>query len=281
MLHGKVLRSPHSHALIKSINAAKALALPGVFSVVTGADLPDVASKTEQIGEGAVNARYLSMNILARDKVLYDGHAVAAVAASDRHTAEEALRLIEVEYEVLPPVLEVEEAMKPGASILLPELRKKEEGPDTQTNVANHLQFSRGNLNEGFSAADYVVEHEFNTAMVHQGYVEPHNAVGIYSANGSATIYCSTQGIFVVRSLSAQVLGMAEGQIKVVPAEIGGGFGGKTTIYLEPLAVLLSKKTGKPVKLVMTRAEVLRATGPTSGSKMRCKMGATTKTASC
>jgi CO/xanthine dehydrogenase Mo-binding subunit len=275
MLHGKVLRSPHSHALIKSINIARALALPGVFSVVTGADLPDVASKTEQVGEGAVNARYLSMNILARDKVLYDGHAVAAVAASDRHTAEEALRLIDVEYEVLPPALEVEEAKKPGAPILLPELRNKEDGPDTPTNVANHLQFSRGNLDEGFRAADYVIEREFHTAMVHQGYVEPHNAVGIYSPNGSATIYCSTQGIFAVRSLSAQVLGMAEGQIKVVPAEIGGGFGGKTTIYLEPLAVLLSKKTGKPVKLVMTRAEVLRATGPTSGSKMRCKMGAT------
>jgi xanthine dehydrogenase molybdenum-binding subunit len=275
MLHGKVLRSPHAHALIKSINFAKALELPGVFSVVTGADLPDLASKTEQVGEGAVNARYLSMNILARDKVLYDGHAVAAVAASDRHTAEEALRLIEVEYEVLPPVLRVDEAMKPDAPILLPELRNKEEGPDTQTNVANHLQFSRGNLDDGFKAADYVIEREFNTAMVHQGYVEPHNAVGIYSASGSATIYCSTQGIFTVRSLSAQVLGMSEGQIKVVPAEIGGGFGGKTTVYLEPLAVLLSKKTGKPVKLVMTRAEVLRATGPTSGSKMRCRMGAT------
>jgi xanthine dehydrogenase molybdenum-binding subunit len=276
MLHGKVLRSPHAHARIKSINFAKALQLPGVFSVVTGADLPDLASKTEQVGEGAVvNARYLSMNILARDKVLYDGHAVAAVAASDRHTAEEALRLIEVEYELLPPVLSVEEAMKPGAPILLPDLRNKEEGPDTQTNVANHLQFSRGDLDEGFKSADYVIEREFNTAMVHQGYVEPHNAVGIYSANGSATIYCSTQGIFVVRSLSAQVLGMSEGHIKVVPAEIGGGFGGKTTIYLEPLAVLLSKKTGKPVKLIMTRAEVLRATGPTSGSKMRCRMGTT------
>jgi xanthine dehydrogenase molybdenum-binding subunit len=275
MLHGKVLRSPHAHARIKSINFAKALALPGVFSVVTGADLPDLDSKTEQVGEGAVNARYLSMNILARDKVLYDGHAVAAVAASDQHTAEEALRLIEVEYELLPPVLRVDEAIKPDAAILLPELRNKEEGPDKQTNIASHLQFSRGNLDEGFKSADYVIEREFNTAMVHQGYVEPHNAVGIYGANGSATIYCSTQGIFVVRSLSAQVLGMSEGQIKVVPAEIGGGFGGKTTIYLEPLAVLLSKKTGRPVKLVMTRAEVLRATGPTSGSKMRCKMGAT------
>jgi len=275
MLHGKVLRSPHAHARIKSINFEKALELPGVFSVITGADLPDLASKTEQVGEGAVNARYLSMNILARDKVLYDGHAVAAVAATDRRTAHEALRLIEVEYEVLPAVLRVDEAMNPDAPILLPELRNKEEGPDKQTNIANHLQLSRGNLDEGFKSADYVIEREFNTAMVHQGYVEPHNAVGIYSANGSATIYCSTQGIFVVRSLSAQVLWMSEGQIKVVPAEIGGGFGGKTTIYLEPLAVLLSKKTGKPVKLVMTRAEVLRATGPTSGSKMRCKMGAT------
>src|SRR5262249_2235990 len=154
------------------------------------------------------------------------------------------LCLIEVEYEVLPAALRVDEAMQPEAPVLLPELRNKEEGPDTQTNVASHLQFTRGNLEEGFKAANYVIEREFNTAMVHQGYIEPHNAVGIYSANGSAAFYCSTQGIFTVRSLSAQVLGMPEGQIKVVPAEIGGGFGGKTTIYLEPLAVLLSKKTG-------------------------------------
>ena len=111
--------------------------------------------------------------------------------------------------------------------------------------------------------------------MVHQGYIEPHNAVGIYNSDGQATIYCSTQGAFDVRSLSAQVLGMPVGNIKVVPAEIGGGFGGKTTIYLEPLSVLLSKKTGAPVKLVMSRSEVLRASGPTSGSKIKVKMGAT------
>src|ERR1700731_4088413 len=122
MLHGKVLRSPHAHARIKSINFEKALELPGVFSVVTGADLPEVASKSEQVGEGAVNARYLSMNILARDKVLYDGHALAAVAASHRHIAEEGLRMIEVEYEVLPPVMSVDEAMRPGAEILLEDL---------------------------------------------------------------------------------------------------------------------------------------------------------------
>jgi xanthine dehydrogenase molybdenum-binding subunit len=137
------------------------------------------------------------------------------------------------------------------------------------------LQFKRGDVAAGFKEADFIVEREFKTAMVHQGYIEPHNAVGIYSADGHATIYCSTQGTFVVRSLCSAVLGIPEGKIKVVPAEIGGGFGGKTTVYLEPLSVLLSKQTGAPVKLVMTRGEILRATGPTSGSTIRCKMGAT------
>ncbi len=275
MLHGKILRSPHAHARIKRINTAEALNLPGVFAVITGKDLPEIASKTEQVGEGAVNARYLSMNIMARDKVLYDGHAVAAVAAIDRHTAEEALRLIEVEYEVLPPVMTVDEAMRPEAPIILEDLRNKAAGSNSPTNIANHLQFKRGDIEQGFKDADYIIEREFNTAMVHQGYVEPHNAVAVYNSDGHATIYCSSQGPFAIRSLTAQVLKMPEGNIKVVPAEIGGGFGGKLTAYLEPIAVLLSKKSGRPVKLVMTRAEVLRATGPTSGSKIRCKLGAT------
>src|SRR6266446_908249 len=238
MLHGKVLRSPHAHANIKSIKIDKALKLPGVKAIVTHKDLPEAENKLEQAGEMMINPMYLSMNILAHDKVLYDGHAIAAVAATSPHIAEEALRLIEVEYEMLPPVMTVDAAMKPGATILLKELRNKEEG-DKQTNV------------------------------------EQHNAVGIYNSDGQATIYCSTQGAFDVRLLSAQVLGMSAGKIKVVPAEIGGGFGGKTTIYLEPLSVLLSKKTGAPVKLVMSRSEVLRASGPTSGSKIKVKMGAT------
>jgi CO/xanthine dehydrogenase Mo-binding subunit len=275
MLYGKVLRSPYAHANIKSIKVDKALALPGVKAIVTADDLPSLADKMEQAGEQALNLAQLSANILARGKVLYDGHAVAAVAATSPHIADEALRLIEVDYEILPPVMSVEDAMKPGAPILLSGLRNKEEGPDKQTNIATHLQFKRGELDAGFKGADYVVEREFKTAMVHQGYIEPHNAVGIYSADEHATIYCSTQGSFVVRSLSAAVLGMPEGNIKVVPAEIGGGFGGKTTVYLEPLSVLLSKKTGHPVKLTMTRAEVLRATGPTSGSTIRCKIGCT------
>jgi len=274
MLHGKVLRSPHAHAKIKSIKTAKALKLPGVKAVVTAADLPQADDKIEQAGEMAINPRHLSMNILAHDKVLYDGHAIAAVAATSPHIAEEACKLIEVEYEVLPPVMTVDVAMKPGAAILHPTLRNREEG-DKQTNVANHIQFKRGDLEAGFKAADFVIEREFNTAMVHQGYIEPHNAVGIYNADGQATIYCSTQGAFDVRSLSAQVVGVPVGKIKVVPAEIGGGFGGKTTVYLEPLSLLLSKKTGHPVKMVMTRSEVLRGSGPTSGSKIKVKMGAT------
>ncbi len=274
MLHGKVLRSPHAHANIKSIKIDKALKLPGVKAIVTSKDLPEAENKLEQAGEMTINPMYLSMNILAHDKVLYDGHAIAAVAATSPHIAEEALRLIEVEYEVLPPVMTVDAAMKPGAPILLKHLRNKEEG-DKPTNVAQHYQFKRGDVAAGFKSADYVIEREFNTAMVHQGYIEPHNAVGIYNSDGQATIYCSTQGAFDVRLLSAQVLGMSPGKIKVVPAEIGGGFGGKTTIYLEPLSVLLSKKTGAPVKLVMSRSEVLRASGPTSGSKIKVKMGAT------
>jgi xanthine dehydrogenase molybdenum-binding subunit len=128
MLHGKVLRSPHAHANIKSIKVDKALALEGVKAIVTSADLPEVANKLEQAGEMAINPHHLSMNILARGKALYDGHAIAAVAATSPHIAEEALRLIEVEYEVLPPVMTVDAAMKPGAPILLADLRNREEG---------------------------------------------------------------------------------------------------------------------------------------------------------
>jgi xanthine dehydrogenase molybdenum-binding subunit len=274
MLHGKVLRSPHAHAIIKSIKLDKALALPGVKAIITSADLPELPDKIDASGEIPTNMSHVSSNVLARGKVLYDGHAIAAVAATSGHIADEALRLIEVDYEILPPVMKVEDAMKPGAAILLPNLRNAETG-DRQTNVAMHMQLPRGDVKEGFKKADYVAEREFKTAMVHQGYIEPHNAVGIYNADGRGTIYCSTQGSFNVRSLTAALLGMPEGNIKVVPAEIGGGFGGKLVVYLEPLALLLSKKTGCPVKLVMTRGEVLRATGPTSGSTIRCKMGAT------
>jgi CO/xanthine dehydrogenase Mo-binding subunit len=274
MLHGKVLRSPHAHARIKAINVEKALKLAGVKAIVTGRDLPEGENKSVPLGEMSVNPRHLGHNILARDKVLYQGHAVAAVAAVTPYIAEQALELIEVEYEVLPPVMTVDEAMASTAPILDPELRNEELG-DQPTNIAKHTQLKRGDIEAGFKSAEIVIEREFRTAMVHQGYIEPHNALATYGSDGRGTIYCSTQGPFEVRGMSAAVLGISPGSIKVVPAEIGGGFGGKTTVYLEPLALLLAMKTGRPVKMVMTRAEVLRASGPTSGSHIKVKMGCT------
>jgi len=276
MLHGKVLRSPHAHARILGIDTSRAAALPGVKAVVTGADMPPVKSRTEQSGEGTTNPRHLSDNILAKEKVLYTGHAVAAVAATSAHLAEEALGLIEVCYEVLPPVLDVRAAMRDEAPVLHPDLRTHglEPKSDRPTNVASVVRFERGDLAAAFASADVVVERTFDTAMVHQGYIEPQNAVAKVDADGQATVWVSTQGPFEVRHFCSEILAMPLSRIKVVPAEIGGGFGGKTTIYLEPLAILLARQSGRPVKMVMSRAEVLRATGPTSGSHIRVKLGA-------
>ncbi|HKD68957.1 MAG TPA: xanthine dehydrogenase family protein molybdopterin-binding subunit [Candidatus Binataceae bacterium] len=274
MLHGKILRSPHAHAIIKSIKTERALALPGVKAVLTGDEIPELPDKAEPIGEVPTNLRHTANNCLARGKVLYNGHAVAAVAATSPHIAEEATNLIEVEYEVLAPVLDVYQAMAPNAPILHPERRSKE-SPDKPSNITSHVQFKGGDLDSGFKQADHIIERQFETKMVHQGYIEPHNALGIYSPDGHATVYTSTQSPFETRQLTALLAGMSEGDLKVVPAEIGGGFGGKLVVYMEPLALLLSKKTGHPVKFVMSRAEVLRATGPTSGSSMKVKIGAT------
>jgi xanthine dehydrogenase molybdenum-binding subunit len=285
MLHGKVLRSPHAHARIKAIRWEKALALPGVKGVITGADFPEVEDAQVPIGELMGNPRHLSHCLMARDKVLYDGHGVAAVAATSPHIAEEALKLIEVDYEPLPPVMNVDEAMKAGAPVLLPELRSQllasrnepgqPEGPDQPTNIASHGQFKRGDLEAGFKQAEVVVEHTYRTVTVHQGYIEPQNALAVCGGDGHITVYCSSQGQFQVRLLLSYLLKLPVGVIRVVPAEIGGGFGGKTTIYLEPFAVLLAQKTGRPVKMVMNRGEVLRATGPSSGTRIDVKMGAT------
>lgn len=277
MLHAKVLRSPHAHAYIKAIDASAALALPGVKAVITSRDLPDLAAGAQAMGEQTINPRYLSMNILAREKALYHGHAIAAVAATTPHLAEEALGLIKVDYEVLPPVRDVRKAMQEDSPILHDDLRTSgtPEKSDTPTNVANHIRFARGDLELGFKIAEVIVDREFNTSMVHQGYIEPHSAVAQYNADSNGTVWVSTQGPFAVRDLCGHILQMDSSNIKVIPVEIGGGFGGKTLVYLEPLALLLSKMTGRPVKMTMSRSDVLRATGPTSGSYIRCKLGAT------
>ncbi|HWP49918.1 MAG TPA: xanthine dehydrogenase family protein molybdopterin-binding subunit [Candidatus Limnocylindrales bacterium] len=275
LLHGKILRSPHAHARIRSIDVSRALALPGVKAVVTAQDLPPVADKIEELGEGAVNIKYLQENILAREKVLYKGHAVAGVAAINPHIAEEALALIEVDYEVLPPVLEVRQAMKEDAPLLHPDLKTKSLGEKTDkvSNIAQHVQYKLGDPEKGFQEADLVIEREFTTSTVHQGYIEPHNATALWNADGNLTVWCSTQGAFMAQKQLSDVLQIPVSKIKVIPAEIGGGFGGKIPIYLEPVAALLSRKTGRPVKIVMSRTEVFEGTGPTPASYIKVKMG--------
>lgn len=270
MLYAAMLRSPHAHAVIKSIDTSKAEKLPGVRAVVIGADLPEQGDRIVELGEGAVNMRHLSSNVLARGKVNYRGHAIAAVAADNIHIAEEACKLIDVQYEVLTPVMDVVEAMQPTAPVINSDVKDESGKP---TNVAKTYLFEKGDLAKGFAEADLVIEKEFRTATVHQGYIEPHNATAFWNADGKVTVWMSTQGTFTARQQTAELHRIPISDVKVIPMEIGGGFGGKISVYLPPVAAALSKKTGKPVKLVMDRAAVFEATGPTPGSSMKVKIG--------
>ena len=288
LLFGKILRSPHPHARIKSINTSRALALTGVHAVVTSEDLPEASGRVVDLGEGAMtNPKFLSNNCLAAEKALYKGHAVAAVAADSAHLAEEALALIEVDYEVLPPVNDVLDAMTAASPVLHerlatlsnPNLRpgglRSEDDTGQGSNVANHFVFEIGDLEKGFQEADVIVEREYRTKAVHQGYIEPQSATALWSADGTLTIWCSSQGHFNVRDQTASILRIPISKVRVIPLEIGGGFGGKTLVYLEPVAAALSQQTGRPVKVTMSRTEVFEGTGPTSGGYLRVKMGAT------
>ena len=278
LLHGKVLRSPHAHANIVSIDTSKAEALPGVHAVVTSSDFGQTDDEgVVDYGEESTSLRDARDNVLARDKALYKGHAIAAVAANSPHVAEEAIKLIKVEYEVLSSAMTVQDAMADDAPILHDGLRTTELGTkidDKQTNVADHFQHVKGDIDKGFADADVIVEREFNTVTVHQGYIEPHAASAFWNTDGRLHIWCSTQGAFPARDATAQALGLPVSQIRVTPMEIGGGFGGKIPVYLEPVASMLSKKSGRAVKIVMSRADVFEASGPTCGSNMKVKVGA-------
>lgn len=276
MIWGKVLRSPHAHARILGIDTSKARKLPGVKAVITADDLPNIASEEAFVGEGPMNFRDLSRNCLARGKALYEGHAVAAVAATSPAIADAALALIDVQYEVLPHVIDVEEAMRPDAPVLHEDLFTQgiEPKPSKPSNIAKRLFFAKGDLKQGFEQADIVVEGRYTTQPVHQAYIEPHACLCTVSSDGQAVVYSSSQGQFMVRAYCAKLLGWDIANIRAVPLEIGGGFGGKTLVYLEPLALLLSKQSGRPVKIVMTREDVFRASGPTSGATIEVKIGA-------
>jgi len=272
MLEGAIARSPHAHARIISIDTSAAQAMSGVHAVITGDDLPDLAAAGAKPDDV-----YLSQKVMARGKVLWEGHPVAAVAATTREIANAAAKAIVVEYEQLPHVLTVDQAMAADAPLLHESLitRGVEPAPESPSNTASRVVQERGDLDQGFADADVVIEREYTTKPVHQGYIEPHACVADSSQDGKSNLFVSSQGHFALRASTATMLGWKPSQINVTAAEIGGGFGGKTIIYLEPLAVLLSTKAGRPVRLVMGRDEVFKATGPTSGSRMKIKMGAT------
>jgi CO/xanthine dehydrogenase Mo-binding subunit len=279
MLTGLFLRSPHAHARIKSIDTSKAEALKGVKAIITSKDLP--------VRKGA--DLDILVNIMARDRALYDGHAVAAVAAVDAAIARKALKLIKVDYEVLPHVTDVDMAMLPGAPLVHPGAynavaepehlasHAKLAGKKTKqkgTNIVARYDFGHGDPAKGFKEADVVVEHEFTTEATHQGYIEPHACLANVASDGSGELWVCTQGHFMVRDVCAALLGMDVSRLRVTPSEIGGGFGGKTTVFIEPVALALSRKAGRPVKVVMSRDEVFRASGPTASSSIKVKIGA-------
>ena len=279
LLHGRVLRSPHAHARIKRIDTSKAAALPGVKAVITAADFPTVPDpqKSYSFGIHSSKFQWYVDSLMASTKVLFTGHPVAAVCAIDPHIAEDALELIDVEYELLPLVLDVRDAMAEDAPRLHPELK----APDTcgeragkPSNIAQHVRHEKGDLEAGFREADVIFEREYETTMVHQGYIEPQNATAFWNRDGQVTVWTSTQDQFGVRDATAQVLQIPVSKVTVQPVEIGGGFGGKIILYLQPLAALLSKKSGRTVKMTMDRKEVLEASGPTCGSYIRIKLGA-------
>ncbi len=266
MLHGKILRSPHPHAIIHSIDCSRAETLAGVKAVLTSQDFADCPSQKDVLA-----------NTMARGKALYEGHAVAAVAASTEAVARKALSLIEVEYEILPHVTDVDAAMQADAPLLHDDIFTKgvEPAPSTPSNVVSRVSFGHGDVETGFKQADVIVERHFRTAATHQGFIEPNACLASVNNDGSADLWCCTQGHFMVRDTCAALLGMDISRLRVSASEIGGGFGGKSTVFIEPVALALSRKAGRPVKLVMTREEVFKATGPTSSTSMWAKVGAT------
>ncbi|MDT8344717.1 MAG: xanthine dehydrogenase family protein molybdopterin-binding subunit [Thermohalobaculum sp.] len=266
MLVAKILRSPHAHARIRAIDTSAAEAAPGVKAVVTAADFGAPADEA---------VRDVLVNCMAHDKALYDGHAVAAVAAISEAAAKAALKLIKVDYEVLPHVTDVDEAMKPGAPVVQAGRQVETVGEGFSENVTNYCEFGHGDVEAGFAKADHVIERSFRTEATHQGYIEPHACLASFASDGKADLWCCTQGQYMVRNLCSQIMGMEASQLRVTPSEIGGGFGGKTTVFIEPVALMLAKKSGRPVKIVMSRSEVLRATGPTCSSSMDIRIGMT------
>ena len=255
MLWGKILRSPYPHARIVSIDTSAARALPGVHAVVTGADLPD-----RRVG------RLLRDHpVLARDKTLFVGDKVAAVAADTPQIADEALLLINVRYEELPPVFDPEEAMLPGAPVLHEAMESYSglpQPPSGINNVFAHNSWSKGDIQQGFEEADLVFEHTFTTQLAHQGYIEPHACVVQVDDANRVQIWANNKGPFMLRDQLAAVWGLSREQILINPCSIGGDFGGKGSFMDVPLCYYLALHSRRPVKMVMDYIQELMAGNP-------------------
>ncbi len=266
MLEGYVLRSPHAHAEILEIDTARARKVKGVKAIITAEDFPELRSG----GPGDI-----ARDNLALGKVLYHGHGVAAVAATSPQAARKACKRIKVKYRVLPHVTDLDAAMHPDAPILHQDLgAHSQDGNEQPSNIYEHLEETFGDVNAGFSEAEVIVEREYTTPTVHQGYIEPPACLAAFQPTGQSTIWTTTQGHFGVRDATALMCGMQSHEIRVIPTEIGGGFGGKTAVYLEAIALMLSRQSGRPVRMKMSREEVFRCAGPGAASKSRIRIGA-------
>ena len=265
MLYCKVLKSPRSHARIIRIDTSKAEQLPGVRGVITAKDFPDV-----RYGSGALKDR----RILASDEVFYVGEPIAALAALDEVTAQEALELVEVEYEDLPRVVSFIDAIMPGSPVVHDDLPSFEGYSFAmEGNVCTLLDNDRGDVDAAFKAADFVFEDTFRSQAINQGFLEPMACVASVDPSGRINVWASTQGPYQIRAQLADVIGVPISRIRVIPMELGGGFGAKLRVGIEAYAVMLALKTNRPVKMTATREEVFTLSGPRLTTNMYLKTG--------
>lgn len=269
MIWGKVLRSPLPHAKIVSIDTQEAEQMPGILAVLTAKDLPDLLT----------GRLVYDMPVLAIDRVRFIGEKVAVVAAEDPDMAEDALASIDVEYEEMPAVFDAHEAMKSEAPLLHPDYRSYAHAPQKFfsdiPNVHSHVTWELGDIDKGFALAKRVFEHTFNTPAVHQGYIEPHAAVVAIDPDGRVNVWISNKMPVRARELLADVIEIPEERIVVHLAQIGADFGGKGSLMDAPLCYHLAKRTGRPVKMVMTYTEELMAGNPRHPTSIFLRTGVT------
>jgi len=268
LLYGRLVRSPHAHAIIKKIDATKARALPGVKAIATGADTP-----------GFIGLYLQDRHIFATDRVRYIGDPVAGIVATSEEIAEQAIKLVEVEYEILPAVTDPLDAIKSDAPILHPELAKYEVAnfifPKPGTNISNHFKIRKGDIEKGFAECDAIVEGEFRVPQIQHVPIEPHVATALADQSGKITLWASSQSPFAQRNLIAKALHISQGDLRVVAPYIGGGFGSKAGVSMEACAVVMAMKVpGRPVKLRLTREEEFFTTFVRQGLVARSKLGA-------